>query len=155
MIRIEDNRKTIANGLAKACGCTVVMANQTTAVPDRPYISFTITTPIVANGGTYGRYADYTERKPIKQIWSFTTQTENADEALRLAVAAYDWFDNLGKDYLFAEDVIVERLSNITNRDTLITSAYEYRCGFDVTFTFMSIVKPERGVIETTGMKNN
>lgn len=153
MIRIEDNRRAIANGLAAACECAVVMANQTVAVPDRPYISFTITTPLVANNGTYGRYADYTERKPIKQRWSFTTQTEDADEAFRLALTAYDWFDNLGKEYLFSNDVIVESMTDVTNRDTLLTSAYEYRCGFDVTFTFMNIVKPEQEVIETVETK--
>lgn len=155
MIRIEDNRKSIANGLSEFCKCTVVMANQTAAVPDRPYISFTITTPAVTNNGTYGRYPDYTERKPIKQIWSITTHAEDADEAFRLALMACDWFDNLGTDYLLENDVIVERLTDITNRDNLLTSAYEYRCGFDITFTFMNIVKPQRGVIETTGFKNN
>lgn len=153
MINHKAIRETIAEGLAAYCGCKVIMANQTAEAPKRPYISFTITTAMVANNGTYGVHKDGTERKPVKQIWSFTVQSESSDEAQELANMAYDWFDNLGTEYLNERDVIVETLTNITNRDNLLTSMYEYRCGFDVTFTFMNVVTPNRDVIETAEIK--
>lgn len=153
MIKHEAIREAIVDGMSEYCGCKVIMANQTAEAPKRPYISFTITTPIVANNGTYGVHRDGTERKPVKQIWSFTTQTANPGEALELANTAYDWLDNLGTEYLNNHDIVVETLTNITNRDNLLTSMYEYRCGFDVTFTFMNVVTPNYGVIETAEIK--
>lgn len=143
------HRRAIVNGLTEYLGIPVVMANQTAAVPKRPYVSFTITTPMVTNNGTYGVYKDYSEGKPFKQIWSFTVQAEQPEEADEFVYLAYDWIDNLGAEYLYNNDVIVERVENITNRDTFLTNAYEYRRGFDVVFTFMNVVGPDRGEIKT------
>jgi hypothetical protein len=137
MIDHKAVRCAVVNGLQEYIGCNVIMANQAVTVPKHPYISFTVTTPIVSNNGTYGRYTDGMNRKLVKQIWSFTSQTSDADEAVMLIHKAHDYFDSIGREFLKSNGIVVESLGNITNRDTLLTVMYEYRCGFDVTFTLL------------------
>lgn len=137
MIKYKSIRETIVEGLKGYLGCEVVLANQTVPMPEYPYVSFTVTTPKGANQGTYGYYADGIYRKPIKQIWSITVQSATPDEATELADKAHDYFGCLSKDYLQKNDIVVEKVGDITNRDNLLTYQYEYRSGFDITFVIM------------------
>ena len=117
--------------------CPVVKANQSNPkIPPYPYVSFTVITPMVANGGTWGKHDDGTERKPFKQVWSFTAQSDDDTKALEVAMKLYEFLDRRN-DELFDKGIIVERLSNISNRDNFVTIQYEHRYGFDVTFSFM------------------
>ena len=136
-----DNQNNIllalVDSVQKAIGCPVVKANQSKSkIPEYPYVSFTVITPVVANGGTWGVYEDGTERKPFKQVWSFTVQSDNDSQALEVAMKLYEYFDRRNSDL---EDigVTVVTASNIANRDNFITIQYEHRYGFDVTFSFM------------------
>ena len=137
VIDIGAVRAAIVKLLSDNISCGVVLANQTAHIPQHPYISFTITTPLVANNGSYGRYDDGINRKEVKQIWSFTTHSKTHDEAFTLAMKAHNLFDTFtGRDILHQEyGISIEWIGDITNRDTLLTNFYEYRCGFDVTFT--------------------
>lgn len=117
--------------------CPVVKANQTNQkIPPYPYVSFTVITPMVANGGTWGKHEDGYERKPFKQVWSFTAQSDDDTRALEVAMNLYEFLDRKN-DELSEKGIVVERLSNIANRDNFITIQYEHRYGFDVTFSFM------------------
>ncbi|MDO5397061.1 MAG: hypothetical protein Q4G33_03945 [bacterium] len=151
MIDYEKIRNTVVDLLKQYTGVEVVLANQAAHIPERPYISFTITSPMIANNGTYGRYSDGFDRKPVKQIWSITSHTETTDEAAVIAQKAFDFFERF-YEVLAEHEIVVVRLGNITNRDTFLTVDYEYRCGFDVTFGLMNEtarLELDEGEIET------
>ena len=118
----------------KGFECPVIMSNQTKRVPEYPYVSYTITTPVVANMKGYGIAEDGTRFKPLVQIWSFTVQSSDDVEAFNIAMTAYDWFALAGNTYLSDNGIVAQRVGNIANRDNLLTIEYEYRFGFDVDF---------------------
>ena len=163
MISFANIRTVIANALKAYTGAEVVMANQTATMPDYPYISFTVSTAMSANNGTFGRYIDPDDEdgaiygKQVNQIWSFTVQSDDADEAAVLAYKAHDYFDLIGREYLYDNGMAVVRVESITNRDSLLSVMYEYRYGFDVTLAMMNVVSSSElgeGVIETADFNN-
>lgn len=143
MIDFEQVKKIIVKALREYLGCDVVLANQTAPIPKYPYVSFSVTTPLVANRGTWGRCADGADRKQIEQIWSITVQSNNAGESVNMCLKAYDWLDNIGTQFLNDNNIVVQRLENITNRDNLLSVGYEYRNGFDVVFSLMDEISEE------------
>ena len=154
MIEYKKKRDTIVNLLKAHTGVEVVLANQAAHIPPYPYISFTITTPMTANNGTYGRYNDGFDRKPVNQIWSITSQAQTLDEAQETAQKAHDFFDR-GYEVLAEDEIVVVRLGDITSRDNFLTTEYEYRCGFDVTFGLMNEIERselDEGEIETSNI---
>lgn len=138
MFDINAQRKAIVKGLSDYLGITFVRSNQTGDIPAYPYGSYTITTLSSANRGSWGVYEDGTERKPITQTWSITIQSDNASEVMELTLKAYEWLDRIGTTYLNDSNVIVQSLTNISNRDNMLTIEYEYRQGFDVVLYIMS-----------------
>ena len=119
-----------------------------------PYVSYTVTTFSSANNGTYGEYEDGTDRKPVKQTWSITAQSDNNDESVTLAAKAREWLDHSGNLYLNDKNVIVEKVTNITNRDSIITVDYEYKNGFDVVFVLYDEIKlTDKEYIESVELK--
>lgn len=130
----------ITEGLKEITGCEVVKANLAGApIPAYPYISFTIlntdTHKGTYSGGSTGKYI------PAKQTWSFTVQGNDDDEAFRIGLLSKDWFEESGRRQLSDHGIIVESVGAISNRDTLLTVAYEYRKGFDVILTLMNVVE--------------
>ena len=141
MIDYENMRRAVVTGLKDYLKCPVIRSNQTGEPPAYPYCSYTITTLMSQNNGTYGEYADGMQTKPFKQIWSITVQSENDSESVELTVKAREWFDNVGTTFLSDCNVIVESVGGVTNRDNIITINYEYRKGFDVTFWLLDVIK--------------
>ena len=143
MTEQRSNEVIIVDGLQKALGCLVIRANQTAPSPDYPYVSYTVTTPAVTNGGGWGDYGGGVYGKQFNQVWSFTVQSGDCTESQNLAIQAHAWFDRLGTLYLNDNHIVVQRVENISNRDNLLTIEYEYRNGFDVTFTLMGRLDTE------------
>lgn len=110
------------------------MANQTAPIPAYPYVSYTVTQPIVSDNKGYSIEANGTRHKSLVQVWSFTVQSDDDEEALNIAMLAYDWFSLIGNTYLYDRDIVVQSVGNVTNRDNLLSIEYEYRRGFDVYF---------------------
>lgn len=139
----------------KGYDCPVILSNQTAAhIPPYPYISFTVTTPIVSDTAGYSVLDDGTRSKQLKQIVSFTVQSDSENEVMAIAIAAYDWMAYVGDTYFSDHNISVLRVGNVTNRDNLITTEYEYRRGFDVEFLLMHTItqaecEDETGYIET------
>lgn len=131
MFDYETLRKNLVIGVSKYLGCPVIRSNQNEAPPSYPYVSYTITTLMNENKGTYGECEDGKARKPFTQIWSITVLSDNDSECVNLAVKAREWLDHVGKDYLNSKDIIVQSVGSITNRDNFLTAEYEYRKGFD------------------------
>ena len=151
MINFEAVRKAVAKGLKTYLGAPVIRSNQAGKPPAYPYLSYTITTLMSENNGTWGEYEDGAARKPFTQVWSVTAQSDDYDEAVSLAAKAREWLDYAGRAELENAGIIVQSVTGIANRDNLITIEYEYRQGFDATLWLMSELESntERGgVIE-------
>lgn len=133
--------------------CEVVRANQTGPVPPYPYVAYTITTLAQSRSGTFSVAPDGTRFREFTQTWSFTVQSDDADECANVALKAWDWFMKVGCVYLSDNMVVVQNVGNINNRDNLITIEYEYRSGFDVAFNLLNTVTMSEaeigGYIET------
>ena len=153
MFDYDGLRRAVATGLSKYLGCPVVRSNQNENPPSYPYVSYTIITLMSENKGTYGIYEEdngVIERKPFTQTWSITIQSDNNSESINLAIKAQEWLDKVGKVYLDDNNVIVQSVGNITNRDNFLTTGYEYRNGFDVVFWLMNEIKCDTEQIEKT-----
>lgn len=149
MIDYENLRTTVASGLSKYLGCPVIRNNQNAELPEYPFASYTITTPMTANNGTYGEYEDRKARKPVTCVWSISIQSDNDAQCVTLAYKAREWFDYVGTVYLNDNDVIVQSVGAVGNRDNVLTVDYEYKKGFDVVFWLYDVVDmPDDGEIE-------
>lgn len=149
MVNTDNIRSTVVKNLKNYLGCPFVRANQTAKMPAMPYGRYTITTPATANNGTYGEYEDGIARKPVKQIWSITFESDKFEEALNLANKARSWFEYAGTTILNDNDVIIERVGAIGDRSNLLTVEYQYAYGFDITFWAMDEIEiPQTEEIE-------
>ena len=154
MIDYKNIREAVCKGLKDYLKVPVIRNNQNKDPPLYPYVSYTVTTFSSANNGTYGEYEDGTDRKPVKQTWSITAQSDNNDESVTLAAKAREWLDHSGNLYLNDKNVIVEKVTNITNRDSIITVDYEYKNGFDVVFVLYDEIKlTDKEYIESVELK--
>lgn len=134
LIDVDKLKQIVVSGLKKYLGCEVIRTNQNAEPPAYPYVSYTITTLASANNGTYEEYEDGTTRKQLTQTWSITAQSNKESEGVNLALKAREWLDYAGRVYLKDNGVIVQSVTNITNRDNILTVEYEYKNGFDVVF---------------------
>lgn len=149
MLKTDNIRSTVVKNLKEYLGCQIIRSNQTGKMPAFPFGRYTITTPMTENNGTYGEYEDNIARKPVKQIWSLTFESDKFEEALNLANKARSWMDYAGTTILNDNDVIVEKVGAVGDRGNLLTVDYEHMYGFDVTFwAYDEIEMPEAEVIE-------
>mgnify|MGYP003289760791 CR=1 FL=1 len=127
----------------------LVRQNQVAEAPPYPYGSYTAITPVSAHAGTYSRSEDGTLYKDILQTWSFTFQSDDQEEALTLAMKAYDFFTAVGLTLLADKGISVRQVRPVTTRDNFISVQYEHRNGLDVTFGLLYTITPVNEVIET------
>lgn len=150
MLNTDNIRSTVVKNMREYLGCPVIHSEQNAPKPAFPFGRYKITTLATANNGTYGEYEDNKARKPVKQIWSFTFESDDYDEAVNFANKARSWIDYVGTTILNDNDVIVESVGAVGDRSNLLTVDYEYMQGFDVTFwAFDEIEMPEIEVIES------
>lgn len=157
MIDNEKLRTVVVKGLKEHLGISVIRGNQNAAPPDYPYLSYNVTTLESANNGTWGEYEDNVDRIPVTQSWSITVQSDNDIESVTLASKAREFLCHTGTCYLNDNAVIVQKVTNITNRDNLISIEYEYKNGFDAVFWMMNEEKnpiDEIGTINKLTLKN-
>lgn len=155
MIDHENLRKTVVSGLSKYLGVPVIRSNQNAEPPGYPYVSYTVTTAEQANNGTYGEYEDGIDRIPVTQTWSITVQSDKEEESISFAGKARGWLIHSGRIYLNDNDVIVQSVTDITNRDNMISIEYEYKNGFDVVFWLMDEVEREVEIIERVKIREH
>ena len=145
MVDIERLRLIVARGLKDYLKCPVIKSNQNADPPDYPYVSYTITTVASENRGTYQEHSDGIARKSVNTTMSITVQSNDHVESVTLAQKAHDWIDYAGTVYLNDNDVIVQSVTSVTNRDNVLTSEFEYRNGFDCIFWCYDEVKMPEG----------
>lgn len=134
MIDNENLRLKVVKELKNYLQIPIIRGNQNAEPPKYPYLSYNVTTVASENNGTYGEYSDGIDRKPVTQTWSFTAQSDDESEALRLALKARDWLDHIGRAYLSDNHIIVQSITSVTSRDSILTIEYEYKKGFDIVF---------------------
>lgn len=156
MFDYDGKRTIVATGLSKYLGKPVIRSNQNEEpqkdLPEYEFISYTITQLMSQNKGTYGVYSDGIDRKPFTQTWSVTSISDDNFKSVANAIKAREWFDHVGTVYLYDNGVVVQSVGNVTNRDNVLTTEYEYKNGFDVVFSFLDEVEnpmAEAGYIET------
>ena len=152
MFDYDGMREIVATGLRNYLNCPVIRSNQNEEPPEYPYCSYTVTTLKSEDKSSYGEYADGIDRKPFKQIWSITVQSDDNSECVTLTSKAHEWLDHVGTVYLSDNGVNVQSVGSITNRDNVLTVEYEYRNGFDVVFALFNEVEnpiAQSGYIET------
>ncbi len=150
MIDFERIRRTVVKSIKEYLQVPVIRTNQNAEPPQYPYIGYTITTLMKTNNGTYGEFTESvnsesvkTYRKEFQQVWSFTVYSDDDTQSKTLALKLYDYLDKTGSISLADNEIVIQRIENITNRDNLLTIDYEYRNGFDVTFAFMNEIAYE------------
>ena len=157
MVDIEHIREIIATSLTKVCGCPCIRGNQNAEPPKFPYISYVITSPKIANNGTFGEgYEDDKARKGVKTVMSLSFLSDDEMECLEKAEKAHEWLDYIGTEYLNDNGVIVHSLTSVTSRDNFLTVDCEYKKGFDCTFwSFDEVDTPDNGTIESIDLSNS
>lgn len=134
MIDHNRLRSVVVRGLKKYLGIPAIIFNQAEEQPDYPFIGYTVTTPKSANNGTRGEYTDGIARIPVTQTWSITAFSNDETESVTYADKAREWLEYVGTTYLSDNDVIVQKTTNVTNRDNVLSVGYEYKNGFDCVF---------------------
>lgn len=132
MIDHENIQVTIIKGLREYLGCPVIRSNQNVNPPKYPYLSYTMTIPQSQNKGTWQEHEDGVKRKAITITWSITSLSDNSSESVMLANKARDWLDQVGTEFLNDNNVIIQSVGAVRNRDNFLTTEYEYRNGFDI-----------------------
>lgn len=134
MIAYEKMRSIIPKGLADYLGVKVVRGNQAAPAPAYPYGSYNVTTIAGANNGTWQQHDDGIDRKLVRSIWSFTWLADDWDTSVSLAIKARSWLEHTGRLFLSEHGITVQSITDITNRDNVLTVEYERKNGFDVVF---------------------
>lgn len=140
MIPYNEIQTLVASGLRDYLGVEVIRRNQSAPAPKYPFLSFAVLALASANNGTWQKHEDNKDRKLVKHSWSITSQSDDYDESVMLAVKARDWLEHTGRTWLKDQGVTVQSVTDITNRDNVLSVGYEYKNGFDVFFYAYDVV---------------
>jgi hypothetical protein len=151
LIRYNEIRRAVVTGLKDYLGVPVIRTNQNGSAPPYPFVSYTVTTVATANNGTWQEnHGDGIDRKLVRNIWSITAQSDDGTESITLANKAREWLEHTGRMWLKDRGVVVQSTTDITNRDNILTVAYEHKNGFDVVFyAFDEVRHPSTDYIES------
>lgn len=143
--------------------CTCVPSNTTKKKPPYPYISFSVINTSVKKG-TYAKTTVTDEKgtaknvlfKPATQTWSFTVQSPDDAEAMRIALLISDFFAEAKRLELADRGIIIADVGAITPRDTLLTIEYEYRKGLDIKLSLNNVIEDTvKETVESVSLSND
>lgn len=134
MLDLKTIRATLFTGLREYLGIPMIRSDQTAAAPVFPYGTGKATTPAAANNGTWQQHEDGVSRLMVRSIWSLSFLSADYDESVMLATKAREWVTHTGRVWLSERGIVVQSVTDITNRDNILTVDYERKHGFDVVF---------------------
>ena len=147
MVDARKIERDIVYGLAawlaaryKARPVALARAAEAAPVPPYPYVAYTVTTALAPRAGTYCMDGGGALYKEAAQVWSMTAASAGADEAGVVGMLLHAWLSAAGGAYLADRGIVVKAVTPVVCRDTLLSIAYEHRCGFD--FTLWLIDRP-------------
>lgn len=160
MIQHSEIRNVIVGGLSRYLSRPVVLNNNADKMENYPFMTYTVINPRLDNYGEpsiktvnrviNGQTKKMTQfQKIIEIVYSFTVISEDEDEAQDLLHQAVSFFDVFGVGDLKQGKIAVVEVSNVQNRDSLITIDYEHRLGFDVRLRVTEINEQESVYIES------
>ncbi len=128
-------RNPIIKGAYQKLQCPLIRVDQTGDVPDYPYVTYTITSPRIAQSQheidvttALGR----TRTKTVEMVFSFTAYSEKEDETMDLCMKLVEHFDRTARDDLRDIGIVVVNIGSIDNRSVFLAEHYERRQGLDV-----------------------
>ena len=152
MLDLKSIRVALFSGLSEYLGIQMIRSDQTGPAPAYPYGTGKATTPAAANNGTYEQHADGVSRLMVRSIWSLSFLSADYDESVTLATKAREWVTHTGRVWLSERGIVVQSVTDITNRDNILTVEYESKHGFDVVlYVFDEAANPAEtsGIIES------
>lgn len=132
MIDLKNIRVTLFSGLSDYLGIKMIRSDQTGPAPAYPYGTGKATTPAAANNGTWQQHDDGVSRLMVRSIWSLSFLSDDYDRSVMLATKAREWLTHTGRVWLSERGIVVQSVTDITNRDNILTVDYESKHGFDV-----------------------
>ena len=132
MLDLKSIRVALFTGLSEYLGIKMIRSDQTGPAPAYPYGTGKATTPAAANNGTWQQHDDGVSRLMVRSIWSFSFLSADYDESVMLATKAREWVSHTGRVWLSDRGIVVQSVTDITNRDNILTVEYESKHGFDV-----------------------
>lgn len=148
MLDLKPIRATLFSGLSEHLGITMIRSDQTGPAPSYPYGTGKATTPATENNGTWQQHADGIDRLMVRSIWSLSFLSDDYDESVMLATKARAWLTHTGRVWLSDRGINVQSVTNIENRDNILTVDYESKHGFDVVLYVYDETQPPS---ESTG----
>jgi len=152
MLDLHSIRATLFSGLSNHLGIKMIRSDQTGPAPAYPYGTGKATTPAAANKGTWQQHEDGIDRLMVRSIWSLSFLSKDYDESVMLATKAMEWITHTGRVWLSDHGITVQSVTDITNRDNILTMGYESKHGFDVVlYVYLEAENPSAttGYIET------
>lgn len=152
MLDLKSIRATLFSGLSEYLGITMIRSDQTGPAPAYPYGTGKATTPAATNNGTWQQHDDGIDRLMVRSIWSFSFLSADYDESVMLATKAREWLTHTGRVFLSERGIVVQSVTDITNRDSILTVEYESKHGFDaVLYVWDEAENPSNvtGIIES------
>lgn len=134
MLDLKSMRATVLTGMKEYLGIPVIRGNQTASAPPHPYGTCNVTTIAAANNGTWQQHEDGIDRLLVRSIWSFSFMSADYDESVQLACKAREWLTHTGRVWLSERGITVQSVTDVTNRDNILTVEYERKNGFDAVF---------------------
>lgn len=134
MIDLDKIRSIVPNGMSEYIGIPIIRGNQSKRAPSHPYGTYNITTIAAANNGTWQQHEDGVDRLLVRSTWSFTFITDDWLQSIMYASNAREWLTHTGRVLLADNGITVQSVTDITNRDNILTVEYERKNGFDVVF---------------------
>lgn len=148
MLDLKSIRASLFSGLSEYLGIKIIRSDQTAHAPAYPYGTGKATTPAAANNGTYEQHEDGTSRLMVRSIWSLSFLSKDYDESVMLATKAREWVTHTGHVWLSERGIVVQSVTDIANRDNILTVDYESKHGFDVV---LYVYDEARNPSEVTG----
>ncbi|WP_150283790.1 hypothetical protein [Rummeliibacillus sp. TYF-LIM-RU47] len=156
MLDLESIRSVIVRNLKATTGIQTIIAEQSNEQPPYPFIAIKFTTL----GKQVGRAAQYMHEdvqyteQDIEMVLSVSSFSEEMDESINNAYAAFQFFEVDGIQTLQEANIAVVKTTEISNRDTFISIEYERRTGFDVRIRTRAQSIRELDSIDTININN-